>query len=83
MWRALNGKHQASAMCSRVAERFMKKRWEEEARMITVMAFEAYMRPLERVAEFKYLWRILTASGDNFPVVVSNLQKSRKRQARL
>ena len=39
------------------------------------MAFQAYERPLEEVPDFKYLGRVLTASDENFLVVVGNLEK--------
>ena len=39
------------------------------------MAFEAYVRSLETVTAFKYLWRFLVASYDEWKVVVTNLRK--------
>ena len=35
------------------------------------------------MSDFKYLGRVLTASDDNWPVVVGNLGKSRKQWARI
>ena len=39
------------------------------------------MNPLTPVASFKYLGIVLLAEDDNWPVVVSNLQKARKKWA--
>ena len=39
--------------------------------------FQAYGRPLDLVPEFKYLGRMLTASDNNWTVVVVNLRKAR------
>ena len=54
-WRALTGRHHATAMCKKGAER--KRRWmaEAELRDSTERAFEAYGKPLETVSTFKYL----------------------------
>ena len=47
------------------------------------VAFEAYGGPLETVAALKYLGRILMASDEDWPAVVTKLCKDRKRWARL
>ena len=57
--------------------------WEEEAQLSTVVVFEAYDGPLEMVIEFKYLGRILTELEDDWPAVVKNLLKVRKRWEQL
>ena len=44
-----------------------------------MVAFQAYRKPLVTVSEFKYLVRVMTALDDNFPAVVGNLSKARKR----
>ena len=41
-WRELNRYHQATAMCTRLAEREMKRLREEEVRMIMPFSFQAY-----------------------------------------
>ena len=48
-----------------------------------MLDFEAYGRPLVAVSEFKYLARVLKDSDDNWPVVVGNLRKARKRWERM
>ena len=42
----------------------------------TERSFEAYRKPLETVATFKYLGRVMTALDDNWPAVAGNLGKS-------
>ena len=38
---------------------------------------------MEMVTSFKYIGRVLTASDDDWPVVVANLRKAQKRWSRL
>ena len=47
------------------------------------MSFQAYGRPLVDVLDFKYLGRVMTASDDNWPTLVGNLKKARKRWERM
>ena len=81
--RALNGRHPATAQCTRVAER---KRWrlaEAELREILERAFEAYGEPLENVTTFQYLGQVLTAGDNEWLAVVGNLGKARNIWVRL
>ena len=55
-WRALNGKHHATAMCWSGVERKRQKLAETELRESMDMAFEVYGKQLEAVPSFKYLW---------------------------
>ena len=85
-WRALNGRHHATAMCRKGAE--LKRRWmvEAELRDSTERAFKAHGKPLETVTTFKYLGRLMTAGDDDWPEVAVNLVKSWKswgRQSRI
>ena len=82
-WRALNGRHHATAMCKKGAER--KRCWmaEAELRDSTERAFEAYGKPLETVSTFNYLGRVMTAGSDNWLAVAGNLVKSWKSWGRL
>ena len=73
-WWELNGNHQVTVMCARGAERWMKWLQDKEAWLRTVVTFEAYGRPLEMVALFKYLIRIIRASDDDWSAVVHNLR---------
>ena len=41
----------------------------------------AFSHPITMVSYFKYLGRIISDSGDNWPVVVANIQKERKNWA--
>ena len=45
------------------------------------MYFGAYGGPLDTMTTFKYLERILTESDNNWPAVVANRKKLRKRWA--
>ena len=78
-WWELNENHQATVMCARGAERWMKRLQDEEARLSTAVAFDAYGRPLEMVTLFKYLSRIIRKSDDDWLAVVTNLKKAQKR----
>ena len=52
-WRALNGRHHATALCKKDAERKRRRMAEAELRDNTEKAFEAYGEPLETVSNFK------------------------------
>ena len=49
----------------------------------TEMAFEVYGKQLKTVPSFKYVGRILTAGGDDWPAVAGNLGKARKSWGQL
>ena len=49
--------------------------------MITMVAFQAYRRPLDMVTVFKNLGQVLTAYDDNWTQVVDNIWKARGRWA--
>ena len=68
-WRALNSRHHATAMCKKGAEKKRRRMSEAELRDSTERAFEAYGKPLETVATFNYLGRVMTAGDDNWPTV--------------
>ena len=51
---------------------------EAELRDRTERVLEAYGKPLETVATFKYLGRVMTAGDDDWSAVAGNLVKSRK-----
>ena len=82
-WRGLNGRHYATAMCKKGAERKRRQMSEAEFRDITERAFKAYGKPLEIVSTFKYLGRVMTAGDDSWPAVAGNLVKARKSWGRL
>ena len=64
-WRALNGRHHATAHYGKVVERKRRQMAEVELRDSTERAFEAYGKPLETVSAFKYLGRVMTMGDDN------------------
>ena len=55
----------------------------EEAEAGNVIAFTTYICPLTSLSSFGYLGRFLSVSEDDWPVVISNLWRSRKKCARL
>ena len=77
-WRTLNIRHHATAQCARQADWKSRKLAEEDLRESTERAFEAYDAPLEILTAFRYLERVKTEGGENWPTVVGNLQKARK-----
>ena len=52
-WRALNGRHLATAQCAMGVERKRIRLAEEELRESLERAFQAYREPLEIVTSFK------------------------------
>ena len=54
-----------------------------EVRESTEMSFKVYSEQLQTVPSFKYLGRILTEGGVDWPAVAGNLGKARKSWGRL
>ena len=66
-------------MCSKGAERKLKRLREEEAQASTAVALQAYGRPMEMMKEFKYPGRVLTTYDYEWPEVFFNLRKALSR----
>ena len=49
---------------------------EEEAELEAVMALTDYVLPLMELSSFKYLGKVLLASENDWPAVISNLEES-------
>ena len=49
----------------------------------TEWAFHVYGKPMEAVSEFRYLWRLLTATDDDWPAVAGNIRKAQVSWGRL
>ena len=77
LWKALNGTHRRMAQCTRGAEQRRRRLAAEEEREVTVRAFRAYGRPLEMANSFKYLWRVISATDNNWLAVVRNLAQAK------
>ena len=79
----LNGRHIITDICSRVEE--LKREWIDsgESRAGYEMDLTTYGHPLMAVSSFKYLGRVLSASDDDWPVVVSNTRKAHNDWASL
>ena len=71
----MDGKHQVRAMCTKGAERKLKRLWEEGVEASMKVAFQAYGRSLKTVTVFKDLGRALTTSDENWPEVIANIWK--------
>ena len=72
-WSALNGRHLATAQCTRGAGRKRRRLAEEELREISERAFQAYDEPLYNVTALKHLGRMLRAGDDDWPTVAGYL----------
>ena len=81
--RDLNGRHPATAQCTRGAERKRRRLAEAETRESLERTFKAYGEPLQNVSTFRYLGRVLTAGDDDWIAVVGNLEKARRSWGRL
>ena len=64
-WTETNNNHTTTALCAQVADRNPKQLKEEEARVGSAAAFQAYVQPLETVMSFNYLGHLLTTT-DNY-----------------
>ena len=81
--RALNSRHKNTDMCRIGADKNRRRLAEAEVRDSADMDFEVYRELLQTVPRFKYLVRILTEGGDDWPAVAGNLVKARKSWGRL
>ena len=82
-WRALNGRHPGTAQFNKGAERKRRRLAEVETRESKERAFEAYREPIKNVSAFTYLGRVLMAGDDDWPEVVTKLEKARRSWGRL
>ena len=77
-WKALNGTHRIMTQCNRGAERKRQRLAAEEERLVTDRTFSAYGIPLDMVTPFKYLEWVISATDDNWSVMVRNLSQAKK-----
>ena len=82
-WRSLNGSNKSKEMCRGGADKKRRRLAEAEVRDSAEMAFEVYVDQIQTVPRFKYLGRILTEGGEDWPAVGGNLEKARKSWERL
>ena len=76
-WKALNGMRRHMAQCNRGVERNRYRLAAEEEKEVVAKAFNAYGIPLEMVASFKYLGRVISAADDDWPYLAKNLSWER------
>ena len=67
-----------TALCAQEADRNRRRLTEEEARAGAAAAFRNYRQRMETVTTFKYLGRLFTATGNDFPAATVNMQKARR-----
>ena len=75
--RDLNRRHLATTKCAKGGESNQRRLAEEDLQESSERMFQAYGEPLETVTYFKYLGRVLTAGGDDWPAVEVSLRKAR------
>ena len=62
-WKALNGRHTATAQCDKGEERKRHRLEEEEMWKRAASALQAYGSPLDTGTSFKYLGQVLKTSN--------------------
>ena len=68
-------------ICARWTEEKLQHLVEEEDREGAETAFQTYGRPLASVSPFKYLERVLTASGDDWMEVFDKMRNAQCKWA--
>ena len=74
--KALNGRHLGTVQCVKGAERKRRRLAETETRENLDQAFSAYGQPMEKLTEFRYLGRLLTATDNDWTSVVGNIKNA-------
>ena len=74
--KALNGRHLATDFFHRGEEQKRRRLVEEEVQAGKETPITAYGIPLTPVTSFKYLGRILSTLGDEWPAGVHNLRQT-------
>ena len=76
---SLNSRYMTMAFCRWRSERKQCCLAEEEARAVDETSITSYGIPLSPVTSFKCLGRIIMVEDEDWPAVVSNLRKSRRK----
>ena len=79
----LNGRHLATELCMRGMDSKWCRLAEEKAWEGAERAITAYGSPLSQITSFKYLGRVLVAEDNDWPSVVHNLWRTKKKWERL
>ena len=82
-WNALNRRHLSTTQCANGGGRKCRQLAEEELWKSLKRSFQAYVEPLETVMCFNYMGRVLTAGGDDWTELASNLRKARNSWMRM
>ena len=83
LWKALNGTHRRISQCTWEAERKRRRLAAEEDREVTSRVFSAYGHPLEMVAYFKYMGRVILATNNDWKAVARNLSRAKTVWSRM
>ena len=81
--KALNIQNLAMTFCCRGEERKWRRLEKEEAQTGTELEITAYGITIAPVTYFKYLGKVLLAEDNDWPAVVHNLWRARKKWAQL
>ena len=65
-------------MCAKGEDQKIRERLEYEVQASMKLALKTYVSPFKMANSFKYLWRFLTTSDENWPAVVANIWKARR-----
>jgi hypothetical protein len=76
-------KHQGSQLCRTAAMRLSKRNQLKANKEATKVTFKVKGQPIENVAEFKYLGRIISNNDSDWAAVRANIRKARKRWAQV
>ena len=79
LWGALNGCHPTTALCRRGEYRNLWRLVMEDLWSGAEIYFKAYVYLLTMALSFKYLMREISASDNDWLLVISNLCNSRKK----
>ena len=75
----LNGRNLETALCRRGMESKWRRLEEEKDWEGMERALTSYGVPLSQVTSFKYLGQVLAAEDNDWPAVVRNLRRARKK----
>ena len=81
--KALNGRHLTTTFCQWVDYRKRRRLSEEEAREGADAEITAYGIPIAPVTYFNYIKIVLAAADNDWPELVSNLQRACQKWSRL
>ena len=82
-WKALSGTHRRTSKCTWGEEKKRQRLAAVKERDVAARYFSAYEHPLETDTSFKYLGRVISATDNDWPVVVRKLARVKKVWSRI